>query len=137
MYGQRVRGSLAGVNTPVYGGMMSHGPAPTRLTKARWIRHGLRTLADQGAQGLKVGPMAAGLKVSRGSIYWHFKDIGDFRAQLLATWRERTTERVIRDLEADRDRPGRLATLLRRALSVRRPLDRAVRGWAAQDSEVA
>ncbi len=131
-----VLAAMARVNTHVYGGAMS-GLTSQRLSKSRWIRHGLRTLADQGAQGLKVGPMAAGLKVSRGSFYWHFRDISDFRAQLLATWRERTTERVIRDLQADPDEPGRLATLLRRALGVRRPLDRAVRAWAAQDPEVA
>jgi len=30
--------------------------------------------------------MATKLKVSRGSFYWHFRDIADFRAQLLRRW---------------------------------------------------
>ena len=44
-----------------------------RLTKSDWISHGLATLAKDGANALKVGPMADGLKVSRGSFYWHFR----------------------------------------------------------------
>src|ERR1700724_2716783 len=76
---------LGGVNTPVYGASMNE-----RLTKDDWITHGLRTLANDGANALKVGPMATKLKVSRGSFYWHFSDIADFRAQLLRSWQERS-----------------------------------------------
>ena len=123
--------ALAGVNTLVYGGAMSE-----RLTKSDWIDHGLKTLASEGPNGLKVGPMATKLKVSRGSFYWHFADIADFRAQLLAAWQARTTDEVIQDLEA-RAEPDRLKHLLRRAFNVRRSLDRAIRAWAAEDAEVA
>jgi AcrR family transcriptional regulator len=123
---------VAAVNTLVYG-----RPMPDRLTKADWISHGLRTLAKEGANALKVGPMADGLKVSRGSFYWHFRDIGDFRAQLLQTWQEQATDRVIRDLEAQKDRPDRLKQLMRRAFATKRGLDRAIRSWAAEDREVA
>ena len=44
--------------------------------------------------------MATALKVSRGSFYWHFRDIADFRSQILRSWQERTTDQVIRELEA-------------------------------------
>ena len=66
-------------------------------------------------------------KVSRGSFYWYFKDIGDFRAQLLRTWQERSTDRVIRQLEADKAQPDRLGHLMKRAFTLKRDLDRAVR----------
>ena len=59
-----------------------------RLTRSAWLDHGLRTLARQGADALKVGPLATALNVSRGSFYWHFKDIADFRTQLLQSWQE-------------------------------------------------
>ena len=108
-----------------------------RLTKPDWIRHGLATLAGEGPGGLKVGPMATALKVSRGSFYWHFADIADFRAQLLAGWQATTTDQVIRDLEAENAEPDRLKPLLRRAFHGKRALERAVRAWAAQDAAVA
>jgi AcrR family transcriptional regulator len=123
---------LSGVNTLVYGEVMSD-----RLTKSDWIEHGLRTLAKEGANALKVGPMATTLKVSRGSFYWHFLDIADFRSQVLQSWQERTTDQVIRDLEAAKAEPDRLKHLMRRAFVTKRSLDRAIRSWAAEDKEVA
>jgi AcrR family transcriptional regulator len=123
---------MAAVNTLVYGQIMTD-----RLVKSDWISHGLSTLAREGANALKVGPMADGLKVSRGSFYWHFRDIADFRAQLLQSWQEEATDRVIRDLEAEKDRPDRLKQLMRRAFASKRSLDRAIRSWAAADREVA
>jgi AcrR family transcriptional regulator len=108
-----------------------------RLTKSDWIEHGLRTLASNGANALKVGPMATRLKVSRGSFYWHFRDIADFRSQVLQCWQERTTERVIRDLEAAKAEPDRLKHLMRRAFVGKRSLERAIRSWAAEDKDVA
>jgi AcrR family transcriptional regulator len=108
-----------------------------RLTKADWIRHGLRTLASDGANGLKVGPMATKLEVSRGSFYWHFRDIADFRSQLLQSWQERTTDQVIQGLEADEGGPDRLKHLMKRAFADKPSLDRAIRSWAAEDEDVA
>jgi len=128
---EAVTPELARVNTHVYGDAMSE-----RLTKADWIGHGLRTLASDGPNALKVGPMATRLKVSRGSFYWHFRDIADFRAQLLQSWRERTTDQTIRELEAQAG-PDRLRYLLRRGLEGRLSLDRAIRSWAAEDADVA
>jgi len=108
-----------------------------RLAKDDWITHGLRTLAKDGANALKVGPMATKLKVSRGSFYWHFRDIADFRAQLLRHWQERSTDQVIRELDARKAEPDRLKHLMKRAFAGKRDLDRAIRSWAAEDDDVA
>lgn len=123
---------VARVNTLVYGQAMND-----RLTKTDWVRHGLLTLAKEGANALKVGPMSTALNVSRGSFYWHFDDIADFRSQLLQSWQERSTDQVIEDLEAHKAEPGRLKYLLKRALATKRGLDRAIRSWAAEDGHVA
>jgi AcrR family transcriptional regulator len=108
-----------------------------RLTKDDWITHGLRTLANDGANALKVGPMATKLKVSRGSFYWHFRDIADFRLQILRSWQERSTDQVIRELDAAKAEPDRLKHLMKRAFVAKRNLDRAIRSWAAEDEDVA
>jgi AcrR family transcriptional regulator len=112
------------------------GTMNDRLTRSDWLKHGLRTLANDGANALKVGPMADKLKVSRGSFYWHFRDIADFRSQLLKSWQERSTDQVIRELEAEKADPERLKHLMKRAFNVKRNLDRAVRSWATEDDEV-
>jgi AcrR family transcriptional regulator len=112
-------------------------PMNDRLTKSDWIDHGLRTLANDGPYALKVGPMSTTLKVSRGSFYWHFQDIADFRSQILQSWQERMTDQVIRDLEAAKADPDRLKHLMRRAFVTKPSLDRAIRSWAADDKDVA
>jgi AcrR family transcriptional regulator len=129
---EHMAGALAGVNTLVYGGVMNN-----RLTKSDWIDHGLRTLANDGPNALKVGPMATQLKVSRGSFYWHFRDIADFRSEVLQSWQERTTDQVIYELEAAKAEPDRLKHLMKRAFVAKRSLDRAIRSWASEDEDVA
>lgn len=123
---------VAQVNTTMYGTLMG-----ARLTKEDWIKLGLRTLATEGAGGLRVGAMASGLGVSRGSFYWHFTDFADFRAQLLESWRERTVDQVIREFDTDNGAPDRMRRLIRRAFFGKRGLDRAIRIWAADEPEVA
>ena len=115
-----------------------------RLTKSDWIGHGLRTLANRGPGAIKIGAMAAELDVSRGSFYWHFRDIADFRSELLESWKDWTTQRVIRELEARRNESDPLRSLLQSAFSPEpesdlsiRALDRAMRAWAMDDAEAA
>jgi AcrR family transcriptional regulator len=107
-----------------------------RLTKDAWIEHGMKTLATTGSNNLKVGALAAGLKVTRGSFYWHFRDHAEFRAELLRTWKQRATDQVIEETEADHSKPNRLKRLLERAFSTSIGLDRAFRSWAETDKEV-
>lgn len=116
---------------------MVRSMTPKRLSKNAWLRHGLLTLAGEGHNGLKVGAMAVGLGVSRGSFYWHFADIDDFRTQLLAAWRKATTDQVIHDLDARAAGAGGLQRLLQRTMRPGRSLERAVRAWAAEDPQVA
>lgn len=121
-------------------------PPGDRLSKADWIDHGLKTLAGQGPNALKVGPMAAGLNVSRGSFYWHFRDIGDFRNHLLKAWLDQATEQVIARIEVDAPGAARLKALLHGAFAARRhphrlaglfAAEEAIRAWAAEDRAVA
>jgi len=107
-----------------------------RLTKTDWIDHGLRTLASDGPSALKVGPMSATLKVSRGSFYWHFRDIADFRSEILRSWQDRMTDQIIQEV-AGKAEPDRLKHLLRRGFAEKPRLDRAIRSWAAEDEDVA
>src|SRR5262249_21351458 len=68
--------------------------------------------------------------------YWHFRDIADFRSQILRSWQQRMTDQVIQEV-AGKAEPDRLRHLLKRALVEKPRLDRAVRSWAAEDEDVA
>jgi AcrR family transcriptional regulator len=109
----------------------------TRLTRTDWLNHGLAVLAGSGPQSLKAEPLAKSLNVSRGSFYWHFRNIAQFHGDLLDHWRKLRTEEIIADIDQTADPANRLRQLMRRAITREDPLERAIRSWAAQDWSVA
>jgi AcrR family transcriptional regulator len=108
-----------------------------RLSRSDWIRHGLRTLTRDGPSALKVEPMAQALGVSRGSFYWHFADLADFKRRLPEAWARSSTDRIIEGLDARPGDTARLRELLEGGFRGRRRLDSAVRAWAHHDPVVA
>src|ERR1700743_668407 len=105
-----------------------------QISASHWLNQGLKTLAEQGFTALKAEPLAKAMGVSRGSFYWHFEDIGAFHAAILAHWREVAAEQIIADIESVEARQNRVPTLLRRVLSAKSGLERAVRHWATFDA---
>lgn len=108
-----------------------------RLSKAKWLDHGLQVLAQQGPDALKANPLAQSLGVSRGSFYWHFADLGEFHADLLLRWRELTTDAVIQGTDVKLSAPEQLFALIQLAAGAQDSLERALRSWAVQDEAAA
>src|SRR4051794_13825800 len=104
-----------------------------QLSAKDWLDLGLRTLAKSGFTALKAEPLAKAMGVSRGSFYWHFKDIGAYHAAILKHWREVASEQIIANLEASSKDDNPLLLLLRRTFSSRLALENAVRSWATLD----
>ncbi|CCD88073.1 putative transcriptional regulator protein [Bradyrhizobium sp. ORS 285] len=102
-----------------------------QLSQQDWLDQGLKILAGKGFTALKAEPMAKVMGVSRGSFYWHFADVAAFHAELLKRWREIAAEQIITGVEASVGDEPAIAVLLRRTLSIRLTLERAVRSWAA------
>ncbi len=108
-----------------------------RLTRLDWLDRGLKVLALSGAAALKAEPLAASLKVSRGSFYWHFRDIERFHSELLARWRQRATDDIIALINQENSRDARLQLLMRIALAGDDRLERSIRSWASQNATAA
>ena len=104
-----------------------------QLSAQDWIDLGLKTLAKSGFTALKAEPLAKAIGVSRGSFYWHFADIGAYRAAILRHWRDVAAEQIIANLEAASDNRDRLPLLLRQAFGGKLALENAVRTWATVD----
>ena len=104
-----------------------------QLSAKDWLDLGLGTLAKSGFTALKAEPLAKVMGVSRGSFYWHFKDIGAYHAAILKHWREVAAEQIIANLEAASDHDNPLLLLLRRTFGARLSLEKAVRTWATVD----
>ncbi len=124
--------AIAKINTYVYGWVMK-----TRLKKTDWVAYALKELAKYGHSNLTAQNLAQKLGVSRGSFYWHFRDVRDFEECVLQEWKNISTEQIIDDLREDPNPKRRLKSLLSKAMSTDISLERAVRSWAATGERIA
>lgn len=109
-----------------------------RLGREAWIEAGLAVLAAGGIAAVGVEPLAARLGVTKGSFYWHFRNRAAFLEALCAAWVERATETFIARVEQSGGPSSeRLRLLLQATADAPKPLERAVRAWAALDADVA
>jgi AcrR family transcriptional regulator len=110
----------------------------SRLDRRDWINAGLAALAEGGVEAVRVERLAAMLRITKGSFYWHFRDRPDLLAALLEAWQAAATGDIIAHVEA---RGGDTATRLRLLFAIVTRsdgrLDMAVRNWAGQDAAAA
>jgi len=104
--------------------------ARTRKTPQTWIDAGLTALRAQGPDGLRAETLARTLETTKGSFYWHFKDVPAFHEAVLAAWRNDVTARFTKVSGS-----GDSAVSQLRALGQFRPkpVDLAVRAWATHN----
>ncbi len=112
----------------------------TRLTKIDWLQAGFQALAAKGPQALKAEPLARALKVSKGSFYWHFKDIADYKSAMLDLWQQQATADIIADVSANSGVASeRLKDLITQVSSMDMApyggtnIEAAIRDWARYD----
>lgn len=104
----------------------------SRLGPDDWLAAGLTALADTGPEALKAEPLSARLKVSKGSFYWHFRDVPDFQAAVITAWEARLRADLVAATAPDQptDQPpvARLRALVQ-FLGRTDPVEPAMRGW--------
>jgi AcrR family transcriptional regulator len=114
---------------------MDSSNKPAR-SAADWLEAGLASLARQGAEAVKVEPLARELGVTKGSFYWHFRDRNALLEGILERWQEVTTQAIIARIDALGGTPAaRLQALVDTTSQTKRGarLDQAIRAWAARD----
>ena len=109
--------------------------AKTPLSPAAWIEAGLDQLTALGQSALQAEPLSRHLKTSKGSFYWHFKDVPAFQAALLAEWKSNALAKLNNDAAAEGSSTDKL---IRFGQSVQGDLQGpALRAWALNDAEAA
>jgi AcrR family transcriptional regulator len=123
---------FAFVNTLGYGGGMDE-----KLNRQRWLTAGLQTLAEAGPDALRIMPIAAQLQVTKGSFYWHFKNLEDYRTAVLDEWERHYTGDAIACLDQDGIAPAeKLRIWIVGAAYADLRLERAVRSWSLNNAAV-
>jgi AcrR family transcriptional regulator len=118
---------------------ISRGPAGNRLGLDDWIQAGYSLLAEEGIKALKIDRLCDRLGVTKGSFYWHFDGMPNYRAALVASWGElRDGDRRAFDDMGDLAPRERLSQMMTSLVSPRHwTLERAMREWARSDEDVA
>lgn len=119
-------------------------PRKDSLSQADWIRAGFRALTAGGPQAIRAEAIARELGVSKGSFYWHFKDVPALKTAMLEHWMDVATKQIITTVEYSRlDAAEQLRLLVRIATGGRDdayggPLvEAAIRDWARYDGAAA
>jgi AcrR family transcriptional regulator len=109
----------------------------TRRSKRDWLEAGFATLGESGASALTINGLCQRLSLTKGSFYHHFKNIQDYREELLAFWEEKLTERIIASSQEGAHSPTELFARFLQSLMEQTPqAEIAIRAWALQDETV-
>ena len=107
----------------------------TRLSPDKWIAAGLDALAASGPGALAAEPLARALKTTKGSFYWHFKDLPAYQRAVVEKWRKDALSHLSEAVASSNSADQRLRALGRKVLSDEK--ESAFRIWAQTDAEVA
>ncbi|WP_299025298.1 TetR/AcrR family transcriptional regulator [uncultured Sulfitobacter sp.] len=107
----------------------------TRLSPEKWIDAGFAALCAQGPQALAAEPLARQLGTTKGSFYWHFKDVPAYHAALLRHWHAKALADVVERLGDDGPPDARLRSFGHGIL--KNGNEAALRLWAQSDPIVA
>lgn len=107
----------------------------TRLSPEDWLVAARRALLTHGPAGVAAEPLARSLNTTKGSFYWHFKDVPALHSALLRDWQAQALAQVMALLEATTPPEHTLRSFGQAVLSD--PVETALRGWAHTSSEVA
>lgn len=101
----------------------------------------MRALASGGPGAIRIEALAAGLDVSKGGFYWHFKDRAALLEEMLDDWERRAVGDAIAEVEGEpgepREKLRHLFQLASSASTELMPVELAVREWARRDDAVA
>jgi AcrR family transcriptional regulator len=82
------------------------------LTPHDWIRAAFRALASDGVSAIKAEVLAKQLSATKGSFYWHFKDVPSFHRDMLELWESEATRGIMDQVrDSATDGPARLVLL--------------------------
>lgn len=106
-----------------------------RLSRQSWIEAGLTALLSKGPSALAAEPLARELNTTKGSFYWHFKDVPEFQAAVVKHWQSLAFAEVVAALADEGTAEDRLRRFGKKTLESK--YDPAFRAWATCDKSVA
>ena len=109
-----------------------------KINRQNWLDAGLRMLAQQGPDRVRIMPIAEELGVTKGSFYWHFKNLEEYHGALIAEWERRDTLQAIEFVEnMQGDAQSKLHCWIAGASMSDFKLTKAIRAWSMSNHVIA
>lgn len=109
--------------------------ARNRLSPDKWLDAGFDALAATGPASLAAEPLARKLGTTKGSFYWHFKDVPSYQDALVTAWQAAALQQVLDALQESGDAETRLRSFGRAIL--KDPIEPKLRVWGQSNKRVA
>lgn len=109
----------------------------SRFDRARWVSAALAALAEEGHAAVRADRLAKRLKLTRGSFYWHFRDVAEFHDAVLAAWRRTALELVVARAARAGSPAAQLDVIVTTVFTSPVALERAVQSWAGVSPQAA
>lgn len=114
-----------------------------RLTRDHWIATAFEFLLLEGPKAIRVDRLCQELGVTKGSFYWHFKDLAALKSAMLGHGRQVTRRDLIASATANKQSPRESVLQMFEAALARRTGDDAaaaasiaMRHWASADPAI-
>ena len=111
-----------------------------RGSREGWLEAAYAALIREGVDAVKIMPLAEGLRLSRTSFYWFFKDRAELLSALADMWEARTTTPLVAATreyaETKTEAMLNVIACFLRAETFDAKLEFAMRGWGLKDPAI-
>lgn len=111
-----------------------------RGSREGWLDAAYAALIREGIDAVKILPLAEGLRLSRTSFYWFFKDRAELLSALADKWEARTTTPLVTATtayaETETEAMLNVIGCFLRAETFDARLEFAMRGWGLKDAAI-
>lgn len=107
-----------------------------KLNKSTWLSEGLKIVESEGYARITVDNLCERLQRSKGSFYFHFKNIDGYVEALMDYWLEEYTLSIIRKVNALKQVKSRKRLADKLALDRSMKLGQSIRAWSYSNAIV-
>lgn len=104
-----------------------------KLSKEDWLEYGLKFLAEQGEDAIRIENLCQALKVTKGSFYHHFKNMESYLDELMKFWEKGNTTEIIAHAEEGKGTDEKIKKLNEAVLEKNHLVEVRIRAWAIRE----
>jgi AcrR family transcriptional regulator len=105
-------------------------------TRSDYFEAGLRLMGDGGTGAVTIARLCEALDVTKGSFYHHFRNIEDYRLQLLKHWAVEREGQIAEALALADGPLQRTVAMREHAVGLAHEAEAAIRSWSRRDDMV-